>query len=310
MMRRIVCLLLALLCLAPACLAGESTAYPPEEFEFLLGVYGPKERKVAEYKSDTVSYLIESFNLEGTKWILTRLWVQDPVRQFRKATSDWGKKLASPRDLIRKIPGVVLGTNASGYVNKFYPELPDNYPGKPSDYFNTTLGSLVITEGELVRELEGVPFHGLALTEDGITLYRGADNSFVLATNPVNTWSFFEYCALQEGGYDLLPEEKDLTTDKEKDIVKVKNPRTVIARINRNNYIFLHIPDGAKFRGLSLYRINEFFFEHFKAEWVYNLDGGYSTALYYSTSPKKNNAALKMLLKSTQQVADVLCVTE
>ena len=41
---------------------------------------------------------------------------------------------------------------------------------------------------------------------------------------------------------------------------------------------------------------------------MYNLDGGYSTGLYYRTD--KENARLTMLIKSTQRVADVLCITE
>ena len=319
MRRRMLCLLLVLLCGLAPCLAEGSlsfvetdstTVFPPEELEFLKGVYAAGERKIASYDSDTVRYLIESFNMEGTKCILTRVWVQDPARQFRKVNADWGVSLANVKDLGRKIPGAVLVSNASGYVTKGYPDLPENYPGKPSDYYYTTLGSLVITEGKTLRELEGVPFYGLALSEEGISMYRGADNSFVLATNPSQTWAFFEYCAMQENGTDLLPEEKELVTDKQKELVKAKHARTVLARINRNNYVFLHIPYGKSYRGMNLYRINQFFFEHFNAEWVYNLDGGYSSSLYYCNQPQKKNAALTLVVPHTQKVADVLCITE
>ena len=320
MIRRLVCLLLVLLCAISPCLAEEpavsfpepdsAVVYPPEEFEFLKRVYAAGEKKIASYESETVSYLIESFNMEGTKCILTRVWVQDPARQFRKANAEWGAGLANVKDLGRKVKGAVLVTNASGYITKGYPDVPANYPGSPSDYYNTTLGSLVITDGEILRELEGVPFCGLALSEEGISMYRGADNSFVLATNPTQTWAFFEVCAMQENGTDLLPEEKDLVTDKDKELVKMKHARTVLARINRNNYVFLHIPYGTAYRGMNLYRINEFFFEHFDAEWVYNLDGGYSSSLYYCNQPQKKNAALTLVVPHTQKVADVLCITE
>ena len=90
----------------------------------------------------------------------------------------------------------------------------------------------------------------------------------------------------------------------------VTDARTVLARINRNNYVFLHIPYGKSYRGMNLYRINQFFFEHFDAEWVYNLDGGYSSSLYYCNQPQKKNAALTLVVPHTQKVADVLCITE
>ena len=79
MKRRMLCLLLVLLCGLAPCLAEDGlvfvetdseAVFPPEELEFLKGVYAAGERKIASYESDTVKYLIESFNMEGTKCIL------------------------------------------------------------------------------------------------------------------------------------------------------------------------------------------------------------------------------------------------
>ena len=287
-------------CPIPGSAAGfavseEQTVYPPAEYEF-------SRREYARYESKTLIFTIETFNMDAAKCVLTKVWVQDPARQIRKANADWGKSLAAPKDLAKKVPGAVLVTNASGYVTKAYPDLPENYPGNVGQYYFTTLGSLVITDGKILRELEGVPFYGLALSEDGITMYRGTDNSFVLATEPTQTWAFFETCAMQENGEDLLPEEGAWPMAKE------KHARTVIARVNRNNYLMLHIPYGAELPGLSLYRINAFFSENFETEWVYNLDGGYSTSLFYK--PQKKNATLFRLVPNVQQVADILCFTE
>ena len=91
-------------------------------------------------------------------------------------------------------------------------------------------------------------------------------------------------------------------------MAKEKHARTVLARINRNNYVLLHVPYGTALRGLSLYRINEFLSGLFQAEWIYNLDGGYSTSLVYR--PQKKNAALFQLVPNVQKVADLLCFTE
>ena len=311
MIRRLLCFLLAALCcLGAACAGGESgssglevtdldpadpAVFPPEEYEFSKRVY-------TRYESETLVYTIESFTLDSVPVLLTKLWVKDPERQIRKANAPWGESLANPLNLARQVPGAVLATNASGYITKQYPDIPESYPGEPSDYFFTTLGSLVITEGEVLRCLDGVPFYGLALSADGITLYRGADNDLVLATSPRQTWAFFENCAMMEGGEELLPEEGEWPMAKE------KHARSVLARVNRNNYLMLHVPNRDDSYGLSLYRINRFFLRNFTTEWVYNLDGGYSTALIYKSQEK--NARLTRLAPNRQPVADILCVTE
>ena len=270
--------------------------FPPEEYGF------SGKRISAQYESDTVKYTIESFTLDSIPCLLTKVWVRDPQRQIRKANAPWGESLASPLDLANQIPETVLATNASGYITKQYPDIPENYPGEPSDYFFTTLGSLVITDGEILRNLEGVPFYGLALSGDGIELYRGADNEMVLASSPRQTWAFFESCAMMVNGEDVLPEEGTWPMARE------QHPRSVLARVNRNNYLMLHVPNRQDSHGLSLYRINQFFMRNFKTEWVYNLDGGYSTALIYKTQDKK--ARLTRLAPNRQPVADILCITE
>ena len=270
--------------------------FPPEEYEF------SGKRISAHYESDTVIYTIESFTLDSIPCLLTKIWVRDPERQIRKVNAPWGESLAWPLDLARQLPETVLATNASGYITRQYPDIPESYPGVPEDYFFTTLGSLVVTDGEILRNLEGVPFYGLALSKDGITMYRGADNDMVLATSPRQTWSFFENCAMMEDGADLLPEEGTWPMARE------QHARSVIARVNRNNYLMLHVPNRDDSYGLSLYRINMFFLRNFTTEWVYNLDGGYSTVLIYKSQEKK--ARLTRLAPNRQPVADILCITE
>ena len=99
--------------------------------------------------------------------------------------------------------------NGSGYVSPRYPEIPENYPGSSEDYYFTPLGSVTVTNGEVFRNLDGVPYYGLALTEDGLQMYTGADNEAVLAEQPVQTWSFYTSCPMLRNNEDLLPEEWD-----------------------------------------------------------------------------------------------------
>ena len=309
MLRRVVCLLLVLLCAFGAAgaeglaevsdaeafgPAGEAV-FPPETYEF-------EKRVSVRYVSDTLCYTIESFTLDSIPVLLTKIWVADPLRQIRKVNAPWGKSLAQPLALAKQIPETVLATNASGYITKAYPDLPEGYPGTSKDYYFTTLGSVVVTDGRVLRTLDGVPFYGLALTGDGITLYRGAENADVLAESPQQTWAFFETCAMQVNGEDTLPEEGTWPMARE------QHSRSVLARVNRNNYLMLHVPNREDSYGLSLYRINRFFSAHFATEWVYNLDGGYSSALIYRKQEK--NARLVRLAPNRQPVADIMCFTE
>ncbi len=314
MNRRLLCFLLVLLCFLPAVPAGGESGLEMTDLELpepgTEPVFPPAEysytgKRVSEhFESDTLIYTIESLTLDSVPCMLTKIWVRDPERQIRKVNAPWGVKpgTAGTLKLARQIPETMLATNASGYITRQYPDIPESYPGSPEDYYYTTLGSLVITEGEILRNLEGVPFYGLALSGDGITLYRGADNDLVLATSPRQTWAFFENCAMQVSGEDLLPEEGTWPMAKE------RHARSVLARVNRNNYLLFHVPNREDSYGLSLYRINLFFLRNFETEWVYNLDGGHSASLVYK--PQKKNAGLKLLLPNWQPVADILCITE
>ena len=306
MIRRLLCLLLALACiLASACAEGgfpagvvtedgESPEYPPAEYEF-------SKSRVARYKSDTLIYTIESFTLDSVHCYLTKIWVKDPEKQIRKANAPWKEKLSKPLSLAGGVKEAMLASNASGYITKRYPDIPENYPGVSEDYYYTTLGSLVITDGEELRNLEGVPFWGLALNVDGITLYRGADNSAVLALKPRQTWAFFEPCAMQVNGESVLPEEGTW------ELADFRFRRTILARVNRNNYLMLHVRENKTSPGLSLHRLNRFFSRHFSTEWVYNLDGGPSSCLMCR---KNKNARMVMPAQNGQQIADIIFFTE
>ena len=165
----------------------------------------------------------------------------------------------------------VLVINGSGYVSPQFPEIPDNYPGESKDYFFTPLGSLSILNGEVLRNLEGVPYYGLTLDADGLQMYTGEDNETVLATDPSQAWSFYETCPLLRNNEDLLPEEWAFADR--------RAARTIIARLDKHNYLILAVDISLK-NGISLRRAQEFFRESFPdAEWVYNLDGGPSSAL-------------------------------
>ena len=265
MKKRMICLLL-LFCLIPLLAAAE------EPVHFFDDVERDAVGEITKtYDSPTLKYTIEKFRMHGELCRLVRLWVQDPARQILRETATWRKNLKFPKTLADRIPGAALVINGSGYVSPQFPEIPDNYPGESKDYFFTPLGSLSILNGEVLRNLEGVPYYGLTLDADGLQMYTGEDNETVLATDPSQAWSFYETCPLLRNNEDLLPEEWAFADR--------RAARTIIARLDKHNYLILAVDISLK-NGISLRRAQEFFRESFPdAEWVYNLDGGPSSAL-------------------------------
>ena len=192
-MRRILGLLLCLLGLALPALGEETPAaesFPPREYDFTHRAY-------RSYDSETLKYRIETFTVKGCRCYLTKVWMQDPARQIRKATSDWKKNIKLPKEMAAAVPGAALAINGSGYWSPVYPDVPENYPGAVEDYFYTPWGSLTVTDGEVFRNLEELPYCGLTLEADGLHMYTGESTEKVLAANPSQPWCFRDGCTVR-----------------------------------------------------------------------------------------------------------------
>ena len=292
MRNRLLCALLCLLLCPWIAAAEEPLSFFDDAEATSVG------RIVRTYDSPTLKYDMEKFTMAGEVCYLTRIWVKDPARQIRKATSEWKKNVQYPEKIARQIPGAVLAVNGSGFVSPLYPEIPENYPGESKDYWYTPLGSVTVTDGEVLRNLEGVPYYGLALDADGLQMYVDADNEEVLATEPSQTWSFYVGCPVMRDNVDILPEEWDFADR--------KAARTVIGRIDRNNYLILTVTKKNE-KGITLRRAGAFFRDNFRTEWVYNLDGGTSTALLCRKNGQKK---MRLAISKGAKVVDVMAFIE
>ena len=291
--KKLLCLLLCLLLYPFTAMAEE------EPVSFFDDVEKDSVGRIFRtYDSPTLKYTIESFVMHGEKCFLTRIWVKDPARQIRKVTSVWEKRLDFPKTIALEVPEAAVIINGSGYVSPQFPDIPENYPGESKDYFYTPLGSVTVTDGEVFRNLDGVPYYGLTLDEDGLQMYTGADNEEVLATEPSQTWSFYTTCPMLRDNEDLLPEEW-VFADR-------RAARTIIGRLDKHNYLSL---SGGTYQkgGLSLRRAVVFFQENFKTEWVYNLDGGPSTALLVRERGRKR---LTTIVGGGVKDEDIMAFTE
>ena len=291
-MRRLICLVLCLMLAAPAVLAEEPAS-------FFEDAEAQKFGKITRtYDSPTLKYTVDKFLLDRELAYITRIWVKEPGRQIRKATSAWQKNVKKPETIAKKIEGVALAVNGSGFVSPLYPWIPEDYPGVSKDYHYTPLGSVTVTDGEVLRNLEGVPYYGLTLDDDGLQMYVGEDNEKVLETNPRQTWSFYIQCPMMRDNEDILPQDWPFADR--------GAARTVIARQNRNNYLILTVTKQ-RGKGLTLRRVVDFFRDNFRTEWVYNLDGGDSTALMCRKQGKKN---LRLVIDRGARIVDVMAFVE
>ena len=285
-MRKLIVLLL-LLCLTLPALA--ETPLPPwtPALETTL---------VAEHTSDTLVWRIGKCQVDKASVYVTTVWMADPGRQIGKATSDWRKNVMQTADIAKREPGASLIINASGYVTKTYKWIPENYPGTNSDYYFTPLGSVTVTDGETFRCLEGVPYYGLTLNTDGLRLHVGDAPEAVLAENPQQTWSFYVECPIILDHQSILDPEWKFTN--------TKAMRTVIAKIDDNNYVILTVT--SRNSGLTMARVVEFLQAEFDPEWAYNLDGGPSSALMY----RDGNGKMHTVWKNGQKNVDIMTFAE
>lgn len=295
-MRRLLPLLLLLsflLMLFPLHAVAGPYTIPEERIPLPFYKYSFSGETMASFSSDSLQWRIESFELDGTLCYLTKIWMADPGRQIGKTTADWQQNVMDTADIARRAPEASLIINASGYVSPVYRWIPDNYPGDNSEYYFTPLGSLTVTDGETFRCLEGVPYYGLSLGADGLHLHVGDDPLEVLEAAPSQTWSFYVECPVIRDYTSILDPDWDFT--------KRSAMRTIIAKMDANNYITLTVTRKGGF-GLTMRQCVDFLLAELGPEWAYNLDGGPSSALMY----RNNGGRLIPVWENGQENVDIM----
>jgi len=284
-MRRTLAILL--LCLLPLCAAAEPLPVYP---------YAASGNIVASHASDTLWWRIECCFARGVECYLTKVWMAEPGRQIGKAASDWRENILPAREIAEREPDASLVINGSGYVTRNYPWIPENYPGQSEDYYFTPLGSVTVTDGEILRCLDHVPFYGLTLNADGLHLHVGTPPEEVLAQQPTQTWSFYVECPVIRDHQSILDPEWNFT--------RVKAMRNIICKMDQNNYLILTVTRDKG--GLTMQQCVDYLQAAFDPEWAYNLDGGPSAALLY----RNQNHELVTVWSPGQRNVDIMTFSE
>lgn len=283
-------LILLFVFLLPLMALAELPVYP----------YEAQGDAIAEHTSETLWWRIEKFNVEGANVYLTKACMADPGRQIGKATSDWRENTMAAEDIAKRAPEASLIINGSGYVTKRYAWIPENYPGVSEDYHYTPLGSVTVTDGEVLRCLEGVPYYGLTLNREGLRLHVADDPIDVLDEEPTQTWSFYVECPIINDHQSILDPEWTFT--------RVRAMRTIVAKMDDHNYLLMTVTRQKG--GLTMQQCVDFLLEKFSPEWAYNLDGGPSSALMYRNqkgklvtiwAPGQNNVDIMTFSELTEE---------
>jgi len=277
-----------LVMLLPVCALGEALPVYPYTFS---------GEEVSRYEAESLHIVVEKFQYEGTTCYVSKICMADPGKQIKKATANWEVDIQYPSVMAQKIPGAVLVINGSGYVSPVFPWIPENYPGVSEDYHYTPLGSLTVTDSQVFRCLPGVPYYGLTLQADGLHMHVGEDNMEILQANPTQTWSFYVECPVVQDHQSIL--------DPEWRFAYTPAIRTIIARMDDHNYLTLTVTSRGG--GLTMTEAVEMIQSYFDPEWVYNLDGGPSSALLFRGSGEEE---LTALWGGMREDADIMAFVE
>ena len=156
----------------------------------------------------------------------------------------------------------------------------------------------MVTDGEVFRKLDGVPYTGLTLQADGLHLHINEDPDEVLAQGVLQTWAFYDRCPLIY--------EREAVVDTEWQFSNEKNIRTIIFPLEGTNYGILTVTDKTS-KGMTLVECTALLQETVDPDWAFNLDGGPSSALLARDAGDKK---LKTIYGNRAKDIDVLAFCE
>ncbi len=220
----------------------------------------PKEKEVKitenSYKDENIEINLERIREKQTDIYLVDVKVSSveylktafAKNTYGKNVSEVTSKIAKDHDAILAINGDFYGVQERGYVLRNYKVYRKSAKRNQSDLVIKTDGSFEIIE------------------ESKTPLDEVLDAKEVLSFGPA------------------LIKDGEIQVTKYEEVAKARatNPRTAIAILENNHYLFL-VSDGRtkKSKGLSLYELAKFL-QKYDVLHAYNLDGGGSSTLYFN----------------------------
>lgn len=268
------------------------------------------ENIVKKSETDTLKVYITKKN----KYYITRIWAYDPYNQLNKFDSpEYGKNLYRPKVLLEKAINnynlsdkLIVGFNASGFY------LKDTYDAssvsKYSNYNKTSVGTLVITNGKVIRnwyQRSYKTWFTLGIDKNNVLrIFKDVKGTSsediakkkiwadeVISSGIRNTYTFAS--PLVENGINS-------TTTTSMPSISSRVNRQAICQVNKNNFVLI---TGEELNRNDLISI----MLSLGCQTGANLDGGGSIALLYKD---KNTKSITTIIGNKRNLTEVGYFTE
>ena len=266
---------------------------------------------IFEEETDTLKVFIS----KTSSYYLTRIWAMNPYTQLNKFDSpEYGKNLYRPSELLKKMMNknnsqnkLLLGFNASGFYlkNTYDAESVRQY----SSYDKTSVGSLVITDGKVIRNAYdhavktwytiGINNDNemLVFTDSKATTKQEIADKQKWANSVINSGirNTFTFAApiMQNG------KKTNITTSMPGSYSQKKGLQ-LICQINKNNFVLFTSSNESRNNAINL-------FTKLGCQTAFNLDGGGSIAVIYKS---KNSETIKTAIGNNRSLTEVAYFTE
>ena len=245
-----------------------------------------KENLIKSEETDSLKvYITKSGN-----YYLTRLWVLDPYNQMNKENSpEYGKNLYRPKKLLENAISennlqnkLLVGFNASGFYlkNKYDASSVSKY----SAYDKTSVGTLVITNGKVIRNAYDKAFKTWYISGiDSNNQLRVFVDEKSNDTNAKKKWS---EDVINSGIRNTYTFAAPVIQDGKKTNIKTSMPDPnnsspkglqLICQINDNNFALFTTKNEKRSTAINL-------FLKLGCKTALNYDGGGSIALLYKSA--------------------------
>lgn len=253
--------------------------------------YSKTGSKLKEYSDETISVTVEKIST----FYVAKIWIKDSSTQIKKAEATWGKELKTVNNMLNSSQGAIIGCNGSGFY-KSGSWSPSQAEIKKTKWDKTTEGYLVMTNGEVRREIAGQKTNALLgiLPSGGFKYYENSPYDDVKNDGVKNTFTFGPMLV-----YDGKAYTQKVGKPRRSD---VNNPKylTAIGQIDANNYVIIAAKSQSTLNNAAKLGIE------LDCKMLYNLDGGGSSTVWFRNSTSGKGEHIKA---SSRAVGDALYFT-
>ena len=271
---------------------------------------GSSETVIKKSETNTLKVYIT----KKSSYYITRVWAKDPYNQLKKYDSPaYGSVLYRPKKLLEMAINannlgnkLVVGFNASGFY------LEDTYDAssvsKYSKYNKTSVGTLVITNGKVIRNVYDKAYKTWFITgidsNNTLRIFTDSKASTQAEINAKRTWANEVIASGIKNTFTFASPlvvngvKSNITTSMPSISSKVN--RQAICQVNTNNFVLITGSDLSRNDLINIML-------DLNCQTGTNLDGGGSIALFYKD---KSATTIQTIIGNSRSLTEVGYFTE